>query len=249
MMQRTTKDLSSTKFIVTEVRGKLTKERKVRQIGRKSWRSGNTSFLEFRFQELGKLVQTYRKLEIITQLTPPYLPPRFCNRHLSIFALLPMYPSDHFKNVVILFAKGFAGAQMVENLPAMRETRVLSLDWEDPVEEGIAPCSSILAWRIPKDRSLAGYRPRGPRESDTTEQLSTHKGFNLFPFFPPLQPLLFSFSQRPQLHVSLLHFTDKPRFIILTLQKSLYTLCLSVFKEMSQMVTLGEITFPPFQLG
>ena len=41
---------------------------------------------------------------------------------------------------------------MVKNLPAMRETWVWSLDWEDPLEEGIATHSSILAWRIPMDR-------------------------------------------------------------------------------------------------
>ena len=39
-------------------------------------------------------------------------------------------------------------AQVVKNLPAMRETWVLFLDWEDPLEEGIATHSSILAWRI-----------------------------------------------------------------------------------------------------
>ena len=39
-------------------------------------------------------------------------------------------------------------AQVVKNLPAMQETWVLSLDWEDPLEEGIATHSSILAWRI-----------------------------------------------------------------------------------------------------
>ena len=38
-------------------------------------------------------------------------------------------------------------AQMVKNPPAMRETWVLSLDWEDPLEKGIATYSSILAWR------------------------------------------------------------------------------------------------------
>ena len=43
-------------------------------------------------------------------------------------------------------------AQMVKNLPAMRETWVWSLDWEDPLEEGMATHSSILAWRIPMDR-------------------------------------------------------------------------------------------------
>ena len=43
-------------------------------------------------------------------------------------------------------------AQMVKNLPALRETRVRSLDWEDPLEEGMATHSSILTWRIPMDR-------------------------------------------------------------------------------------------------
>ena len=39
--------------------------------------------------------------------------------------------------------------QMVKNLPAMRETWVQSLGWEDPLEKGKATHSSILAWRIP----------------------------------------------------------------------------------------------------
>jgi len=40
-------------------------------------------------------------------------------------------------------------AQTVKNLSAMRETQVRSLSWEDPLEEGVAIHSSILAWRIP----------------------------------------------------------------------------------------------------
>ena len=40
-------------------------------------------------------------------------------------------------------------AQLVKNLPAKRETCVLSLDWEDLLEKGKATHSSILAWRIP----------------------------------------------------------------------------------------------------
>ena len=43
-------------------------------------------------------------------------------------------------------------AQTVKNLPAMQETGVQSLGWEDPLEEGMATQSSILAWRIPIDR-------------------------------------------------------------------------------------------------
>ena len=40
-------------------------------------------------------------------------------------------------------------AQMVKNLPAMRETWIRSLSWEDPLEKGMVTHSSILAWRIP----------------------------------------------------------------------------------------------------
>jgi len=41
---------------------------------------------------------------------------------------------------------------MVKNPPAMWETWVRSLSWEDTLEEGIATHSSVLAWRIPMDR-------------------------------------------------------------------------------------------------
>ena len=40
-------------------------------------------------------------------------------------------------------------AQLVKNLPAMQETWVQSLGWEDPLEKGKASHSSTLAWRIP----------------------------------------------------------------------------------------------------
>ena len=40
-------------------------------------------------------------------------------------------------------------AQLVKNLPAMQETRVQFLGWEDPLEKEMAAHSSILAWRIP----------------------------------------------------------------------------------------------------
>ena len=40
-------------------------------------------------------------------------------------------------------------AQLLKKLPAMRETWVRSLGWEDPLEKGMATHSSILAWRIP----------------------------------------------------------------------------------------------------
>ena len=40
-------------------------------------------------------------------------------------------------------------AQTIKNLPAMQETLVQSLAWEDPLEKEMATCSSILAWKIP----------------------------------------------------------------------------------------------------
>ena len=57
---------------------------------------------------------------------------------------------------------------MVKNPPAKQETWVRSLDWKDPMEEGMATRSSILAWRL----LMAGYSP-WCKESDTTEQPTT----------------------------------------------------------------------------
>ena len=45
-------------------------------------------------------------------------------------------------------------AQLVKNPLAMHETWVQSLGWEDPLEDGMATHSSILAWRIPMDRGV-----------------------------------------------------------------------------------------------
>ena len=56
-------------------------------------------------------------------------------------------------------------AQLVKNPPAMQETWVPSLGWEDSLEKGKATHCSILAWRI---------SPWGCKESGTTEQLSLH---------------------------------------------------------------------------
>ena len=52
-------------------------------------------------------------------------------------------------------------AQMVKNLPAMRETQVQSLGQEDPLEKGMATHSSILAWRIPWTEEPGGPQSMG----------------------------------------------------------------------------------------
>ena len=56
-------------------------------------------------------------------------------------------------------------AQIVKNQPEVWETWVRSLDWEDPLEEGIATHSSILAWRIPLDRGAWRATVHGVAES------------------------------------------------------------------------------------
>ena len=81
-----------------------------------------------------------------------------------------------------IFKKGFPGnsdgkksacnagaslmAQIVKNLPAMLETQVQSLGWEDLLEKEVATHTSILAWKFHGQRSLASYSPWGHKGSD-----------------------------------------------------------------------------------
>ena len=55
----------------------------------------------------------------------------------------------HLTEYIFSFIFGFLVAQLLKNLPAMQETWVQSLCWEDPLEKGKATHSGILAWRIP----------------------------------------------------------------------------------------------------
>ena len=68
---------------------------------------------------------------------------------------------------------GFPGGLEVTSPPAMQETWVRSLGWEDPLEEEMAIHSSILAWRIPIDREAWWATvPRAAKESDVTLRLN-----------------------------------------------------------------------------
>ena len=62
---------------------------------------------------------------------------------------------------------------MVKNLPAMPETRLQPLGWEDPLEKGMATHPSIPAWRIPWTEDSGGLQPTRLAESDTTEATNT----------------------------------------------------------------------------
>ena len=64
---------------------------------------------------------------------------------------------------------------MVKYPPAVQETGVQSLGWEDPLEEGMATRSSILAWRIPMDRGAWQATVHGVAELDTTGTKHIHR--------------------------------------------------------------------------
>ena len=68
---------------------------------------------------------------------------------------------------------------MVKNLPAMQETWVQPLGWEDPMKKGMATRSSIFAWRIPWTGEPGGLgSPWGHKEWDTTERLTQFLHFH-----------------------------------------------------------------------
>ena len=64
---------------------------------------------------------------------------------------------------------------MSKRLPAMWETQVPSLGWEEPLEKEMATRSSILAWRIPWSEEPGGLQSKGLQESGMTQRVSTHE--------------------------------------------------------------------------
>ena len=52
-------------------------------------------------------------------------------------------------------------AQMVKSLPAIQETQVQSLDWDDPLEKRMAAHCSVLAWRVPWTEEPDGLQSKG----------------------------------------------------------------------------------------
>jgi len=74
----------------------------------------------------------------------------FLRSFLSLFSFWDPYNANVGEfNVVPEVSWASLVAQLVKNPPAMRETWVQFLGWEDPLEKGKATHSSILAWRIP----------------------------------------------------------------------------------------------------
>ena len=86
----------------------------------------------------------------------------FSSKVVETRFILP-YKFNYFTKV--FFPDGSDG----KNTPAMRETWVRSLDWEDHLEKKMAPTPIFWPGKFYGQRRLAGYSPWGPKESDRTE--------------------------------------------------------------------------------
>ena len=86
-----------------------------------------------------------------------------CSRSLSRFSI-----SNRLLSILYIVVASRV-AQTVKNLPAMRETWVRSLSWEDPLEEGMVTHSSILAGEFHGQRSPEGYSHWGRKDLDMTK--------------------------------------------------------------------------------
>ena len=85
----------------------------------------------------------------------PYHMSQTIDSHPSVPTGIGSRTLHRFQNLHILMF--VMVTQMVKNLPALQETWVRSLGWEDPLEKGKATHSSILAWRIPKGSQRVGH--------------------------------------------------------------------------------------------
>ena len=81
--------------------------------------------------------------------------------------------SRHLANIYVQqTSRASLVSQLVKNLPAMQETWVWPLGWEDPLEKGKATHSSILAWRIAWTEEPSGLQSMVCKESATSEWLT-----------------------------------------------------------------------------
>ena len=80
-------------------------------------------------------------------------------------------------------------AQTIKTLPAMQETWLRSLGQEDPLEEGMAAHSSLLAWRIPWTEEPGGLQSMGLTKSQTLLSVRTHTHMRILMYIHPFSLL------------------------------------------------------------
>ena len=78
--------------------------------------------------------------------------------HVNSSFISPPRHQPQVPLILLIPPKGSLVAQLVKNLPAMRETWVQCLGWEDPLEKEKATHSSMLAWRIPRTVQAMGLQ-------------------------------------------------------------------------------------------
>ena len=105
----------------------------------------NILLLYFHFISKGLPHHTQKDCSYI----PPLLKIMHCFNLSLVFLCICYFLWCLWLHFFLLFGRGALVAQLVKNPPAMRETWVQSLGWEDPLEKGKATHSSILAWSIP----------------------------------------------------------------------------------------------------
>ena len=74
---------------------------------------------------------------------------------VSLFIITPNWKQTKQSSV------GEQMAQMVKSLPAIQETQVQSLDWDDPLKKRMATHTSVLAWRVPWTEEPDGLQSKG----------------------------------------------------------------------------------------
>ena len=123
--------------------------------------SSTYAFIFLWFQPQWHLPHTHKSAMLLSVLR---VKPTFFSLHLAyhFFSFLKTYLRTQYK-----YFLDFPGGSDWKESPAVQETWVQSLGWEDLLEEGTATHSSTLAWR---QRSLLGYNPWGHKELAMTEQ-------------------------------------------------------------------------------
>ena len=122
---------------------------------------------------------------------------RMCGAHVKLtltyvipsVPLIPLFLPSCIKEFILTTPVGVSlVAQLVKNPPAMQETWLQSLGWEESLEEGMATHSSIPAWRIPWTEEPGGLRSLGCKELDRPERLSMHTAPPGDGWIPPRSP-------------------------------------------------------------
>ena len=116
------------------------------------------------------------------------------SRTVFIYISILMDKSEQcILNSTIYSFRASLEAQMIRNLPAMWETQVWSMGWEDPLEKGMATHSRILAWRIPGTEEPAELQSMGLQKVRHDWATNTHRVILLYAVYTHLCIIFISY--------------------------------------------------------